>query len=150
MTAVRAALAELTPSHLAALGELSAAIDRDAVASGLPMGLLELVRLRVSQINRCAYCLGLHGRAASGCGEPDQRLDALADWRRRPEFSAAERAAFGLAEAVTHIEHGVPEDVYCAATDHFTLPQLANLLWVITLVNAYNRLAISSGLGSAG
>jgi AhpD family alkylhydroperoxidase len=149
MTATRAALPELTPRHVAALGELSAAIDRDAIASGLPRGLLELVRIRVSQINRCTYCQGLHSRAASACGESVRRLDALADWRRQPEFGAAERAALALAEALTHIEHGVPENVYRAAAEHFTLAQLASLLWVITLINAYNRLAISTGMGRA-
>lgn len=149
MTVVRAVLPQATPTHLAALGALAAAVDNDARLSGLPPVLLELVRIRASQLNGCGYCLGLHTRAARATGETEQRLRAIATWRDEPHFTAGERAALALAEAVTSIKHGVGDEVYGAAAEHFTQPQLAQLLWVISLINAYNRLAVSTRLDHA-
>jgi AhpD family alkylhydroperoxidase len=121
-----------------------AAFDRSIE---LDPALRELVKIRASQLNACAYCIDMHTRAARKAGESEQRLYALAAWRESPLFTPRERAALELADAITRIgERGVPNDVYERAAAEFAAGELANLILAITAVNAWNRIAVSSGM----
>jgi AhpD family alkylhydroperoxidase len=109
--------------------------------------LRELVKIRASQLNGCAYCIDMHTRAARQAGESEQRLYALAAWRESPLFNPRERAALELTDAITKIgERGVPEDLYERAAAEFAPSELANLILAITAINAWNRIAVASGM----
>jgi AhpD family alkylhydroperoxidase len=107
--------------------------------------LRELVNLRVSVINGCAYCIDMHTRNARRAGETEQRLYAVAAWHEAPFFDEKERAALALADAVTLIrdEH-VPREVWDEASAQFEPDELAQLVWAITVINAWNRIAITT------
>jgi len=108
-------------------------------------GLRELVKLRVSQINGCLYCVDLHHTEARARGENEMRLVHLAAWHESPLFDARERAALSLAESVTHVATTrVPDDVWAEAERHLGAGELANLLFVIAAINGWNRLAVSA------
>jgi AhpD family alkylhydroperoxidase len=111
--------------------------------SGLEMGLLELVKTRVSQINGCAFCLDMHTKDARGNGETEQRLYLLSAWREAPFYTERERAALAWAEALTLIGHGVPDSVYSEVSPHFTEKELVDLTWAVVTINGWNRVAIS-------
>ncbi|MER5578368.1 carboxymuconolactone decarboxylase family protein [Streptomyces massasporeus] len=141
----RVALKKITPDVSAAMGSLHAAAVSAAQDAKLEPELLELVRIRASQINGCAFCLDLHTRDARGQGETEQRLHTLAAWRETPFFTERERAALALTEAVTLVHDGrVPDAVYAEAADVFDENQIAALIWAATVINAYNRIAIST------
>lgn len=108
--------------------------------------LHELIEIRVSQINGCAYCLDMHMRRARSRGESDQRLDTLAGWRESPFFTARERAALQLAEAITRI-HDQPAVVaaYAEAERHFDADELPQIVFATTVINSWNRLTITAG-----
>ena len=109
--------------------------------------LRELLKIRASQINGCAYCIELHTRSARKAGESEQRIYALSAWRESPRFSDRERAALAVTEAVTRIaDAGLPEDVYGQARAHYDEHELAHLILAITAINAWNRIAVSSGI----
>jgi len=111
------------------------------------LALRELVKIRASQLNGCAYCIDTHTRAARAAGESEQRLYALAAWRESPLFTPRERVALELADAMTKIgDRGVPDDLYQRAAAEFTSSELANLILAITAINAWNRIAVSSGM----
>lgn len=112
----------------------------------LDPALRELVKIRASQINGCAYCIELHTRDARKAGESERRIYALSAWHESPLFSERERAALALTDAITSIAHpGLLDAVYEQAAEHFDEGQLANLVLAITAINAWNRIAISSG-----
>jgi len=113
-------------------------------SSGLEGSLLELVKIRASQINGCAYCLDMHTRDARAAGEAEQRLYALAAWHEAPFFSPRERAALAWTEAVTtlHPDH-VADAVYEGARGQFTESELVALTVAVIAINGWNRLAIS-------
>ncbi|MEU0222407.1 carboxymuconolactone decarboxylase family protein [Streptomyces sp. NPDC006265] len=141
----RVALKKITPDVSAAMGSLHAAAVSAAQDAKLEPELLELVRIRASQINGCAFCLDLHTRDARGQGETEQRLHTLAAWRETPFFSERERAALALTEAVTLVHDGrVPDSVYAEAAEVFDENQIAALVWAATVINAYNRIAIAT------
>ncbi|MEW2807832.1 carboxymuconolactone decarboxylase family protein [Streptomyces massasporeus] len=141
----RVALKKITPDVSAAMGSLHTAAVSAAQDAKLEPELLELVRIRASQINGCAFCLDLHTRDARGRGETEQRLHTLAAWRETPFFTARERAALALTEAVTLVHDGrVPDAVYAEAAEVFDENQIAALIWATTVINAYNRIAIST------
>jgi AhpD family alkylhydroperoxidase len=105
--------------------------------------LRALIELRVSQINGCAYCLSLHTEEARHVGESQQRLDCLSAWRETTFYTEREQAALAWAEALTLIaETHAPQDIYDAATQHFSEKELVDLTMVIVNMNAWNRLAI--------
>jgi len=107
--------------------------------------LQELVRIRVSQINGCAFCVDMHCHDAQKAGETDERLFAIATGREAPFFTAEERAALELAEAATRIADrpdAVPDDVWDAAADHFDESQLGTLVMTIAAINAWNRINV--------
>lgn len=113
-------------------------------SSRLEPPLLELVRMRASQINGCAYCLDMHSKDARAGGEGEQRLYVLDAWRETPFFTDRERAALAWTEAVTQVSQGhVPDSVYHEVRQRFTEEELANLTLAIVTINGWNRLAIS-------
>lgn len=115
-------------------------------AGELEPALLELVKIRASQINGCAYCLDMHNRDARKQGESQQRLDVLAGWHEVPDlFTRRERSALVLTEAVTRIaDDGVPDDVWAELTTQFTEQEITWLLMAISTINVWNRLAVST------
>lgn len=107
--------------------------------------VLELVKLRASMINGCAYCVDMHSRDALAAGEDSRRLFAVAAWRESPFFTERERAALALTDAVTKLgEHGVPDDVWDDAVKHWSQEEVANLIIAIATINVWNRIAIST------
>jgi AhpD family alkylhydroperoxidase len=119
-------------------------LDTYLEGCGLEPGLRELVKLRASQINGCAYCVDMHSLDARALGETEQRLYALPVWQETPFFSERERAALLWTEKLTLIslDH-VPDEVYEQVRSHFTEEELANLTLVIATINAWNRFGIS-------
>lgn len=139
MTAPRIDLPAVAPDVYGAMANLT-----KAASAHLDPLLAELVRIRVSQINGCAFCLRLHTRAALDAGENETRLHELASWRDSTLFTAAERAALALAEAMTSLgPAGVADEVFTAAREHFAETPLAHLLWTIAAINAWNRIGIT-------
>lgn len=125
-----------------------AQIAFDAAArAGLDPTVAELVEIRASQLNGCAYCLHMHTKDARKHGETEERLYLLAAWREARHFyTAREQAALALTEAVTLVSQGgVPDDVYDEAAAHFDETELAHLLAKIISINTWNRIAITSG-----
>lgn len=110
---------------------------------GLEHPLLELVKVRASQVNGCAFCLDMHTQDARAAGETEQRLYALSAWREAPFFTARERAALAWAEAVTRIGGGVSDALFEETRRHFSEKELADLTWAVIAINGWNRLAIS-------
>ncbi len=122
------------------------ALDKYVTNSSLPAPLKELVRLRASQINGCAYCVDMHSTDAKAGGETDSRLWAVAVWREAPFFTLQERAALALTEAMTRLSEGgdrVPDEVWDEAAKHFDEQRLAALVWTITCINAWNRIGVT-------
>jgi AhpD family alkylhydroperoxidase len=112
--------------------------------SGLESALLELVKIRASQINGCAFCLAMHLRDARKLGEREERLDLLPAWRESPVYTPRERAALAWTEAVTLIADGhVPDAVYDAALQEFGEKELVDLTYAVVVINGWNRLAIA-------
>jgi AhpD family alkylhydroperoxidase len=110
---------------------------------GLDAALLELVKLRASQINGCAYCLDMHSKDARAAGESEQRLHVLPAWREAPFYSARERAALAWTEAVTRLADGpVPEALYGELREHFSEKEAVDLTMAIIAINGWNRLCV--------
>ncbi|MFE9425123.1 carboxymuconolactone decarboxylase family protein [Kitasatospora sp. NPDC006697] len=123
---------------------LNSTTEKGALAAGLELPLLELVRIRASQINGCAFCLDMHTKDARHAGETEQRIHTLPAWRETPFYTEAERAALELTEAVTLIADGhVPDAVYESVAKVLTDEQIAALTWVIVVINGFNRIAIT-------
>jgi AhpD family alkylhydroperoxidase len=107
--------------------------------------LRELVKIRASQINGCAFCLDLHLSDARAMGEDQQRLDTVGGWHDSPFFTARERAALALTESITRLADGpVADSVYAEAERHFDPPELAQLILAITAINAWNRMSVAA------
>lgn len=122
-----------------------AALQQFVDSCGLERPLLELVKMRASQINGCAYCLDMHSKDARALGETEQRLYVLDAWREAPFYTERERAALEWTESVTLVaESHVPDDVYERVKPHFTPEELANLTLAIVAINGWNRLSIAS------
>jgi AhpD family alkylhydroperoxidase len=119
--------------------------------SGLEPGLQELVKLRASQINGCAFCIDMHSKDALEAGESEQRLFALNAWRETTFFNDRERGALNLTEAITLVATThVPEAVINEAADVFSPDELSRLVYLIIEINAWNRLAITTGSPEPG
>ncbi|GGG69238.1 carboxymuconolactone decarboxylase family protein [Paenibacillus radicis (ex Gao et al. 2016)] len=115
--------------------------------SGLDSRLYELIKLRASQINGCAYCLDMHTRESRKMGETEQRIHLLHAWREAPFYSEKERAVLELTEAVTRIsEQGVPQDLYERVRTHIDEAEYVTIIMAINTINAWNRIAISTGM----
>ena len=133
----------ILPDALKALQSLGVSIHE----GGLPQSTLELVHLRASQINGCSLCVDMHARSLRRAGETDERLFAVAAWREAPYFTAAERAALALTEAVTRIgdrSDPVPDDLWAEARRCYDEGALAALLLAIASVNVWNRLNVAT------
>ena len=111
--------------------------------SGLEPMLLELVKLRASYINGCAYCIDMHSKDARAAGESEQRIYAVPVWRETPFFTPRERAALAWTEAVTEISKGISDELFRETSEHFTDVEVVNLTMAINAINAWNRLSIS-------
>ena len=112
---------------------------------GLEESLIDLIKLRASQINGCAYCIDMHWKDLRSLGESEQRLYGLDAWEESPYYTDRERAALAWTEAVTKIREGhAPDEVYENAAKQFTEKELADLTLAITTINAWNRLAIAA------
>ena len=120
------------------------ALNKIAEQNGLDKQLLELMKLRASQINGCAYCIDMHWKDARAGGESEQRLYGLDAWREASYYTDRERAALEWTEALTNITDGhVPGAVYDAVRGHFSDKELADLTWAVAGINAWNRVAIA-------
>jgi len=120
------------------------AADRQIAAFDLDPKLVELVKLRASQINGCGYCVNTHSKDARKAGETEQRVFAIAVWWETPFFTQAEQAALKLTEEITRIgEGGLSEDTYQKALQHFGSTGVAQLIFTVVTINSWNRIAIS-------
>ncbi|QNK58266.1 carboxymuconolactone decarboxylase family protein [Paenibacillus sp. PAMC21692] len=139
----RMVLNEVNPAAYAAMTGL----EKFLAGSSLDKTLKELVKIRASQINGCAFCLHMHATDARRNGETEIRIYTLNAWRETSYFTPAERAALALTEAVTLVAgNHVPDDVYAEAAEHFDQKQLSELLMAIVTINAWNRIAITTGM----
>src|SRR3954470_22224811 len=139
----RVALKKITPDVSAAMGSLHAAAVSAARDAKVEPELLELIRIRASQINGCAFCLDMHTKDARAAGETEQRVYALNAWRETPFFSGRERAALAWTEAVTRIGEGASDALFADVREQFSEKELAALTWAVAAINAWNRVAIS-------
>lgn len=119
-------------------------LEKYVRSSGLEVDLIELIKLRASQINNCAYCIDMHTKDARTLGESEQRLYAVSAWRETPFFSERERAALAWAEAVTLVgKSHVPDETYKEVRNHFSEKELVDLTLAIIVINSWNRLAVT-------
>ena len=132
---------KLAPEVRAHLGPLNqAAID----AGGIEKLLIELVKIRASQINGCAFCLDMHTREARALGETEERLHVLAAWHESPVFADRERAALAWTDALTDIADGhVTDEVYADVKNAFSDKELAYLTAAVVAINSWNRIAVA-------
>jgi AhpD family alkylhydroperoxidase len=131
---------KLAPGAYQALSQMEAYVKQ----SGLEAPLLELVKMRASQINGCAFCLAMHSRDARRAGESEDRLILLDAWHEAPVYTPRERAALALTEAVTLVsDTHVPDEVFAEAKRHFSDAELVNLTMAVIAINGWNRMAIA-------
>ena len=131
---------KLAPAAFRALSGL----EQYVAQSSIEKPLRELVKLRASQINGCAYCIDMHWKDARAGGETEQRLYGLNAWQESPYYTERERAALAWTEAVTLVaETHVPDDVYDRVRSHFSEKEVVDLTWAIAAINAWNRLAVA-------
>ncbi len=136
----RIAYGRVSADGVAALSSLESYVRH----SGLEHSLLELVKTRASQINRCGYCIDMHTKDARAGGESEQRLYLLPAWREAPFYTERERAALEWTEALTQIsENDVADELYQRVRRHFDEKELVDLTLAITAINSWNRLAIA-------
>ncbi|AYF73772.1 carboxymuconolactone decarboxylase family protein [Nocardia yunnanensis] len=137
----RLAVDDLAPEMAKALN----ALERAAQHTTLEKPLRELVKLRVAQINGCVYCVDMHARDAVAGGDTWRRVNLVAVWREAPFFTARERAAFALAEAMTRLaDSEVGDQVWRQAAAEFDEKELADLVWHVTLINTWTRLGATA------
>ena len=138
--------ARFDPSALSPQGyRAMLAMEGYLASSGLEARLIHLLKLRVSQMNGCAFCIDMHWKDLRADGEGEQRLYGLDAWREAPYYSDRERAALEWAESLTRITSGhVPDAVYESTRAHFSEKEISDLMFVVITINAWNRLAISA------
>jgi AhpD family alkylhydroperoxidase len=128
-----------------AVAHLDQAATKELDNAGIEVLLRELVRIRASQLNGCAYCIDMHTKDARAAGETEQRIYALAAWRETPFFTDTERAALGLAESVTLMpETHVPDADFAQAAEHFSETELGALISLIVTINAWNAIGVTT------
>ena len=136
----RIELTSLNPRIIQSLLAAQAVAD----SGGLDKTLLNLIKMRASQINGCAYCLDMHSKEARAAGETEQRLYGLSAWREAPYYSDRERAALEWTEAVTRVEQtNVPDSVYETVKALFTESEIASLTLAVAMINVWNRLNVA-------
>ncbi|ALG08708.1 carboxymuconolactone decarboxylase family protein [Kibdelosporangium phytohabitans] len=147
MSNARINLGKAWPQGKTPLFALTAAIAE----SGLDRRLTDLINIRASQINQCAFCLDMHTKDARAAGETEQRIYALNAWRETPFFTDEERAVLALTEEITLIaDGGVDDEVWAAAAKHFDEPALGRIVMAIVAINAWNRLGVTQRLPVGG
>lgn len=123
------------------------ALEAFASGTGIDRGLYQLIKIRASQINGCAFCIDMHARDLLEGGESLDRLLLLTAWREVPIYTDKERAALELTECVTRIsEGGVPDHVYESVRAHFSEKEYVDLIMAINAINCWNRISISTGM----
>jgi AhpD family alkylhydroperoxidase len=133
-------MARVAPKALKAMMTFQAQVNAASIDHSLDL----LIKMRVSQINGCAYCLDMHSKDARAAGETEQRLYLLNAWRETNLFTPKERAALEWAEALTLVhETHVPDEVYISARTQFSEEELVNLSLAVVAINSWNRLTIS-------
>ncbi|GAA4432885.1 carboxymuconolactone decarboxylase family protein [Georgenia halophila] len=133
------------PAFSRGLAALDAAATRELDEAGVEPGLRELVRLRASQINGCAYCVAEHTRDALSAGEPIGRLAAVAVWRESPFFTTRERAALALTDTMTRVaDTHVPDADWREASAHLNPAELGALVSLIVVINAWNTVGVTT------
>jgi AhpD family alkylhydroperoxidase len=139
------------PAAYKALIALSSEVEANAAAAGLDPRLVELLKIRTSQLNGCAFCLRMHTRDALALGEGPDRIAVLPAWDETGYFSETERAALRLTEAITRVSDGhVGDEDYNKAAAALTADQISAVTWLATVMNAFNRVAITSRYHVAG
>jgi len=134
----RFSFAESAPDTYKAMIHLDHSVDLDPA-------LYDLVKVRASQINGCAYCVDMHARDARKGGETERRVYGVTAWRESPFFTDRERAAFAVCDAITLLPHaGLPDSIYAAAREFFDEEELAQLIGAVVVINAWNRIAVST------
>ncbi|TGM12675.1 carboxymuconolactone decarboxylase family protein [Leptospira selangorensis] len=124
-------------------------MENFAKGSGIDTKLYELIKIRSSQINGCAFCINMHTVDARKLGEEERRIYLLNAWKEAPYYTEKERAALELTEYVTKIsEHGVPDDLYAKVRAQFEEKEFIALIVVINTINSWNRIAISTGMAA--
>jgi AhpD family alkylhydroperoxidase len=141
----RVNLSKTAPEAYQAVMKLEHASSEFAASAGIAAGFSHLLRLRASQINKCAFCVRMHAKDALAAGESADRLSVLPAWRETEYFDVKERAALALCEAVTLIADGqVPDAVYAEAAEVLSEAEIAAVEWQTVVINTWNRIAISS------
>jgi AhpD family alkylhydroperoxidase len=132
------------PEVSKALVRVDSAARKQLERVGFDARLSELVRVRASQLNGCAYCIDMHTKDARAAGETEQRLYALTAWRDTPFFTERERAALAFTEAVTlmNVDH-VPDEAYEAVAEHYDEDEIAALVSLLVAINAWNAIGVS-------
>jgi AhpD family alkylhydroperoxidase len=133
------------PGFSKAMAHLDRAATRELDHADIDPRLRELIRIRASQLNGCAFCIDMHTKDARAAGETEQRLYALPAWRETPFFSSQERAALAFTEVVTlAAQTHVPEHAYAAVAKEFTETEVAALVSLIVTINAWNAIGVST------
>jgi AhpD family alkylhydroperoxidase len=134
-----------------AMTNLDQAATKELDRVDFEVGLRELLRLRASQLNGCAYCVDMHSRDARAAGETEHRIFSLPVWRETSFFSARERAALAFAEAVTLVaaDH-VPDEAYAEVAEHYSADEIGALVSLLVTINAWNRIGVSTRAWAPG
>ncbi|NKB84175.1 carboxymuconolactone decarboxylase family protein [Brucella grignonensis] len=141
----RVNLGKSAPNLYQTVVELDRLVSEALTSAGVTEGFSHLLRLRASQINRCAFCVRLHARDALASGESSDRLAVLAAWEETDYFSPKERAALELVEAITLIsDDQLPDAIYKQASESLSEEEVSAIEWLAVVINTWNRIAISS------
>jgi AhpD family alkylhydroperoxidase len=133
------------PAFSKAMAHLDTTTTRELDRVGVPAGLRDLLKLRASQINGCAYCVDMHATDAASNGESQQRIHAVSVWAESPFFTEKERAAFAFTESVTRLaDTHMPTADYDSVAEHWSAEEVGALLALIVTINAWNGLAVAS------
>lgn len=142
---VRLDFDSFAPGFSRAMAHLDQAATKELDQAGIDAKLRELIRIRASQLNGCAYCIDMHTKDARAIGETEQRLYGLAAWAETPYFTARERAALAFTEAVTRLTTThVPDQAYSDVAAEFRPPEIAALVSLIVTINAWNAIGVST------
>jgi AhpD family alkylhydroperoxidase len=142
---VRIDFDELAANFSRALAHLDKAATKELDSANIDPRLRELIRIRASQLNGCAYCIDMHTKDARAIGETEQRLYALPAWRETPFFTARERAALAFTESITRMTRThVPDEDFQAVAKEFSEQEIAALVSLITMINAWNAVGVST------
>jgi AhpD family alkylhydroperoxidase len=137
----RMELQKTEPAAYQAMLELEKYVNK----SGLDKKIISLIKIRASQINRCAFCIDMHTKDARKNGETEQRIYALNAWRETPFFNPEENAVLNLTEAITLLsENHVSDEIYQEVSNYFTPNEIAKILMTIVTINAWNRIVITT------